>query len=62
MLNIGTQKPQEKPFAINLAIRNANGEVTRYKYYEADSGDELYDIWEKHTAKPNNKRKNTNSI
>jgi len=57
MLDIGTQKPQGKPFAINLAIRNAKGEVTRYRYFEAESAAELFDIWQKNSTSPGRKKK-----
>lgn len=55
MLEIGTQKPQGKAFAINIAQRNARGEITRYKYYEADTAAELSDIWEKNSMQKKNK-------
>jgi hypothetical protein len=38
-LELESQKPQGKPFAI----------VTKYKTYEADTGAEISDIWEKHS-------------
>lgn len=52
MLEIGTQKPQGKTFAINVAQKNAKGEVTRYKYFETDSADELHDFWQKNSTTP----------
>ena len=57
-LEIGTQRPQGKALAINIATRNAHGEVTRYKYYESDSAAELSDIWEKNNMqkKPGKKK------
>ncbi len=55
-INIGTQKPQGKTFAINLAQRNAKGEVTRYKYFETDSADELHDFWQQNSPQPKKKK------
>lgn len=51
-LDIGTQKPQGKTFAINLAQRNAAGVVTRQKYFETDDAGELHDFWQKNSTTP----------
>ena len=57
MITLGNQKPQGKPFAINLAIRNPkNGQVT-YKYFEAESGAELHDFWQRHQPVDKKKKK-----
>jgi hypothetical protein len=57
MLNIGTQRPQGKAFAINMAVRNAKGEATRYKYYETDDAAELHDFFQQNSVRPRNKKK-----
>lgn len=58
MFDIGTQKPQGKTFAINVAIRNPRGEIVSYKSLETDSAAELFDFWQVNSGTPNNKKKN----
>lgn len=56
MLNIGTQKPQGKTFAINVAVRNHKGDVVRYKQLETDDAAELHDFWQLHSNTPRKKK------
>lgn len=44
---IGNQKPQGRPFAINMALRKKNGDVIKMVYMEFDSASELYEAWAK---------------
>lgn len=58
MIDIGTQKPQGKTFAINLVLRNPKtGVVTGVKYFETDSASELSDIWTRYNGLPTKKEK-----
>jgi len=56
MLDIGTQKPQGKTFALNVAIRNPKGDVLRYKLLETDNAAELHDFWQQHSNTPRKKK------
>lgn len=57
MLDLGTQKPQGKTFAINVAMRNPQGKVVGYKYLETDDATELASFYDLHAGTPRKKNK-----
>ena len=52
---IGNQKPQGKPFAMNIAVHDIKGNI-KMKYIEAESGSELYQKWIETKGVPKKKK------